>query len=97
MKDPNCNNCYKCPFRGTIPGSAHSRCKHPVAEENMTRLITGLMERRRPEISFKNRPYLTINQHGFQSGWAAWPLNFDPLWISCFLPLSDEEIDAFRE
>lgn len=24
------NACYKCTFRGTIPGNCHSRCTHPT-------------------------------------------------------------------
>ena len=26
-------NCYDCKHRGEVPGSAHSRCKHPLAFE----------------------------------------------------------------
>jgi hypothetical protein len=24
---------------------------------------------------------IVLNRHGYQNGWAFWPVNFDPLWI----------------
>lgn len=27
---PTKPNCYKCKWRGKVPGSAHSRCEHPI-------------------------------------------------------------------
>jgi hypothetical protein len=34
---------------------------------------------------------LEINEHGFKNGWATWPVNFDPIWIKCTLPMPIEE------
>lgn len=28
------NACYKCEYRGTIPGNAHTRCLHPSPLSN---------------------------------------------------------------
>ena len=61
------NKCYECEYRGTVPGDAHSCCKHPLAEQ----------------LLFLAGPLLNIigDPHGIRSGWFLWPLNFDPTWL----------------
>jgi len=27
-------NCYKCEYRGTIPGNTHSYCNHPTVSQD---------------------------------------------------------------
>lgn len=31
-------NCYKCQYRGTIPGDCHSRCNHPSVGQDINNL-----------------------------------------------------------
>lgn len=62
--------CYKCRYRGTIPGDCHTRCRHPLAESDPG----------------KARTDLGIRGHdvGIRGGWFVWPYNFDPTWLlSC--------------
>ena len=91
------NDCYNCPARSKVPGSAHSLCQHPVANENMESLVSALMIGRRPEVKIAGISCLTINEHGFNRGWASWPLNFDPVWIHCTLPITEEQGDDLIE
>lgn len=79
-------NCYSCKWRGSVPGSAHSSCNHPVTE------IMGVAGKFLPfafalkglRSPIEKRLNITYNQHGFDSGWFMWPINFDPVWlISC--------------
>jgi len=69
--------CYQCKHSHTIPGDCHLSCHHPIVEENGTALtLIGC-------ITIGEYPLnITIDEHGFNSGWAYWPLNFDPVWIS---------------
>ena len=65
-------DCYSCKFRGTVPGSAHSSCKHP----SITNPLAMLFKRSAPkELNIK------ANQYGIKSGWFDFPLDFDPTWL----------------
>lgn len=68
------NKCYECIHRGTIPGDAHSRCRHPQVEKMLLDSFTIV----------ENPLGVTGNAHGIKSGWFFWPFNFDPVWLlSC--------------
>lgn len=76
-------DCYKCVYRGVIPGDAHSCCNHPIFDAvdggkfmPMFFMMQGL---RSP---FEKRLNITYNQHGFNNGWFMWPINFDPVWLN---------------
>ena len=79
-------NCYKCEYRGTIPGNCHSKCEHPAFKEMnddpMLKLasILGGASGGLPPIEAKG---ITVkgNEHGIRSGWFNHPLNFDPTWL----------------
>ena len=79
-------NCYSCKWRGSVPGSAHSSCSHPITDfmdgaGKFLVLMYALKGLRSPIEKMLN---LTYDQHGFDSGWFMWPINFDPVWlISC--------------
>lgn len=60
-------NCYKCEYRGTLPGDAHSCCKYPDALHrpgHMTKMLC-----------------IKGEQRGIDNGWFIWPFNFDPIWL----------------
>lgn len=87
-------NCYDCQFRGTIPGSAHSKCDHPSVKEVSKDPLIGIMSILgsvgrvpAPRISGKDAP--KFSDHGIRGGWANWPFNFDPTWL--------EECKLFKE
>lgn len=74
-------------MRGSVPGSAHSCCealRHNAKNPNdpgiiklETHLAIGLVE-----INTDEGPAIKINPHGRKNGWANWPLDFDPTWVS---------------
>ena len=82
-------NCYECVHRGTLPGSAHSSCKHPAnakAAENPMGEFFAIMAGvgRAPPIQADTGLNIKGNAHGIKSGWFNWPYNFDPVWLdSC--------------
>ena len=72
------HNCYTCRFRSEVTGSAHSKCnvlehtKGPAAGFSLG-LISSIMK--------INPRDIKLNSHGVANGWAAWPINFDPVWV----------------
>lgn len=76
--------CYECKFRGSVPGSAHSSCKHPatvpVQENSMAGLFAALSGGHIPPASVEG---ITVkgDPHGVRNGWFGWPFNFDPVWL----------------
>jgi len=82
------SDCYKCLMRGSVPMSAHSCCKalrHKASNPNdpgviklETHLAIGLVSLKTDE----DEEMIKINPHGRKNGWANWPLDFDPTWVS---------------
>jgi len=83
-------DCLSCLYRTRVAGSTHSSCKHPVVNElwnipfagvlaivgGFTPMIPIL------QVDEKVLPLLEIDPWGIQKGWAAWPYNYDPIWIT---------------
>jgi len=68
-------NCYKCKYRGMVPGDAHSCCEYPGND-------TGILSFFSSE-NLVNARKLNIAGHpqGIRHGWFMWPVNFDPTWL----------------
>lgn len=84
------NNCYECKYRKEVFNSAHSACtaftdfeKFNVDSKNLTN--NAILDKDTKE------PLLEVNEYGYRSGWAFWPVNFDPVWITCKLPIEQNE------
>jgi hypothetical protein len=83
-------NCYNCKFRGSVVGSAHSRCR-AITENSSNKekameleilLATGKYEMSLSDnVTGESRPIVKLNEHGVKNGWAVWPINFDPIWV----------------
>jgi len=71
-------NCYKCIYRGTVPGDAHSCCCHPEAKGN--NIFDFFLYMKENKIA-KGKLNIKGNQHGINMGWFMWPCNFDPVWL----------------
>lgn len=74
-------NCYKCKYRGELSYSCHSQCNHPALEGKAKIKAVAYI------LSCGYYPAMGIrgNRHGIKSGWFAWPLDFDPVWLeSCY-------------
>ena len=83
------NDCYKCQFRGKVSGSAHSTCSHPLAQHVGMEISMLLAMGKLVELNNKKeaKTILSFNPHGVKHGWCFWPLNFDPVWVTCNLNL----------
>jgi hypothetical protein len=81
------SNCYKCKYRGNLSGSTHSRCNvikstnNEKSEELEFLIATGAFTLIN---SITKEELVKLDSHGVRSGWAQWPINFDPIWVeSC--------------
>lgn len=84
------SNCYKCEFRGTVPGSTHSSCNivkkmlEGLDEGKISALEVALATGQ-ASLDDNGEPAVKRDPHGVKNGWAYWPLDFDPIWIECSL------------
>ena len=67
-------DCYKCEHRRNLIGDAHSTCSHPDIKEKTPIAMALFMAGRKPL-------GVEAEDHGVQSGWFLWPINFDPVWL----------------
>jgi hypothetical protein len=82
-------DCYKCEYRWSIPGDAHSTCKHPVYKDISPEVkLLGLLGAK------INVPGLNIQGHpdGIKNGWFNHPFNFDPIWLIACNGFKQEEV-----
>lgn len=76
----NASPCNECPFKQSIPGDCHSACGHPVAVEKQMLLMSLVFTGRLSVI--KQALGLQIDPHAVSQGWANFPMNFDPIWVT---------------
>lgn len=75
-------NCYECKYRRPVPGDAHSQCVHPILDVVPGgKFIPMMFMMRGLRSPIEKRLNLSYSQHGFNSGWFMWPVNFDPTWL----------------
>jgi len=67
-------DCYKCKYRGSIPGDAHSCCNYPGNK-------TGILDMFRQTSNNRAKLNIKANPYGAKNGWFMWPVNFDPVWL----------------
>jgi hypothetical protein len=84
MKKPDC---YKCRWRGHVPGSAHSNCCHPYnnsfstnPELQLYAIFASVGRVDLPAMADK-RLGIKANPYGIRSGWFHYPFDFDPTWL----------------
>lgn len=77
------NNCYECPMRGEVAGSAHSSCS--LISDYRLRMMTSISVSagKIKEVEVEGDESVVFDRHGVESGWCAWPVNFDPVWVKC--------------
>jgi hypothetical protein len=74
-------NCYDCRWRDTIPGDVHSRCRHPLVDNNadLVEVIIGVFsgdyDKAVKKLQIKGHP------EGIRKGWFIWPANFNPVFL----------------
>jgi len=87
-------NCYKCQYRGDLPGDAHSCCHHPANgpindDPFLSILAIFGSVGRGPGVNVSGEGlHVRGNPHGIRHSWFNFPLNFDPVWL--------EECDGFK-
>ena len=68
-------DCYKCKYRGNVPGDAHSCCRYPGNKTGLFDFFGNENRQNAIKLNIKADP------HGISSGWFFWPVNFDPVWL----------------
>jgi len=90
-------DCYKCKHRGTVPGNAHSCCRHPEVKMDsnpfgaMVDMLSGKTVEAAVKLNVKGDP------HGIRMGWFLWPANFDPVWLRSCNGFEAEEGEEGKE
>lgn len=70
------NECYKCKYRGNVPGDAHSCCRYPGNETGIFDIFSKKNTQNRKKLNIQ------AETHGIKNGWFLWPVNFDPVWLT---------------
>lgn len=86
------NDCYKCPHRSEIENSVHSKCN--VLDENVSLSMSLSVSSGVVDGIYSNKHgnhLLKFDTYGVKNGWCNWPVNFDPKWVQCFLPIKKKE------
>jgi len=79
-------NCYKCQFKGSVPGSAHSSCGlikamlKGMPDDKIASMEVMLMLGQ-AKLSSNDEDLIVLDPHGVKNGWADWPFDFDPVWV----------------
>ena len=80
-------DCYSCKWRGNLPGSAHSCCRHPSVQGAKNDPLLNVLAifasvGRTPPMQINTKQLNVIGDpHGVRMGWFNWPWNFDPTWL----------------
>lgn len=89
-------NCWKCQYRGKVPGSAHICCKHPSLGENTPQeeimAIFASAGRVPPVTKTSKELNIKGKEYGIRNGWFNFPYNFDPTWLENCDGFEKEEI-----
>lgn len=85
------NDCYKCPHRGQVSGSAHSTCNILGNADKMFPLALRIAAGNIQSLQQGNKTILEFNMHGVRNGWCMWPINFDPVWVTCKLDIHADD------
>lgn len=62
--------CWNCKHSRSIPGDCHLDCQEGLRQ-------CFAREPNEP-VTIK----VALNEHGVRNGWAHWPFNFDPIWVT---------------
>lgn len=89
------NNCYNCKFRVGVPGSVHSGCSLFPNISHRLQLAAGVAAGQVSGIDLtvkgETKRVLSFEPTGVSNGWCNWPIDFDPVWVSCSIPMEVAE------
>ena len=69
------SKCYRCKYRGRVPGDTHSCCHYPGNNTNLFAMFEASNFLQAAKLHIEADPY------GIRMGWFMWPVNFDPAWL----------------
>jgi hypothetical protein len=74
-------------YRGCVPGDAHSCChaiRENASEPNDPKImeLEILLATHQCMLMVNDEPIVKLDECGIKNGWAGFPLNFDPVWLS---------------
>lgn len=87
--EPQKNDCSKCKHSQLVPGSSHHRKCNAFPPEVGISLLKHLSTGRIPSVKMDDVEKVVLSNWGVKNGWAFWPINFDPIWITCTLTKDD--------
>lgn len=90
---PKKNDCSLCPHSEKVVGSSHHiKCNAMPGLTGIVATISVISGEAQP-ITDKETGEVTLkfNQHGVKNGWCTWPINFDPIWVECYLKVPQKE------
>lgn len=70
-------NCYKCVYRGVLPGDAHSKCCHPEATRSLDPNDLAAMAE-----AFVGKADIAKLKLCIRGGGQTWPANFNPSFLT---------------
>ena len=74
------HDCWKCQYKVEKAGTAHIGCsvlrEKRLTDKNVGRII-GIFA----ALAESPPDGIVVNEYGRSSGWATWPIDFDPVWI----------------
>jgi hypothetical protein len=90
---PKKNDCHLCPHSEKVTGSSHHiKCN---AMSGAIAMLTAMAVQSGKVQTMTNgktgEVELRFNQHGVKNGWCNWPINFDPIWVDCYLKVPQKE------
>lgn len=77
-------NCFECKHRRSVPGSAHSACKHPntkIIDDSPQNALLELVVMMGAPVIIDVGLNVTGHTWGIENGWFNHPFNFDPCWL----------------
>ena len=94
----NSSPCLECPFKSPVPGDCHVSCTHPVANGERQMLLLMLVMTGKFS-TIEKALGLKISAYGAESGWANFPVNYDPIWVTgtCSMLASYQKVLAAHQ
>lgn len=89
------NDCHTCPFKMNIAGNRNIACAFFQPAEGIMIYAASQAGKKPPHIvdlsTDDEDDLLIVDHHGFKQGLADWPVQFDPTWVQCWLPVDQDE------
>lgn len=74
--------CHQCKLCKPVPGSTHVQCGQVIKDAGIEISMVVSLNPLGAEAEFKRTMGFGFDPHGVRSGWCAFPLNYDPVWLT---------------